>query len=108
MAFTGADIASRLTITLGSILNSTSVTGSSYNVLTSDNVIMVNYAGAVSITLPATGGANQLLIIKDASGAAATNNITVVGTVDGVTNPVIGSNYGGVGLIYENGWFQIF
>jgi hypothetical protein len=33
-------------------------------------------------------------IIKDSTGNAAAHNITLVGTVDGVVNPVINTNYG--------------
>ena len=108
MATTGADIANRITI-IGGGWAVKSVTASTYQALSTDNVILVNYAGACDVTLPASPATNQIIIIKDASGAAATNNITVTGTVDGVTNPVIGSNYGGVGIV-SNGtnWNQIF
>jgi len=108
MATTGADIANRLTIISGGWAV-TKVTGSTYLALSTDNIILVNYAGACSVTLPSSPATNQLIIIKDASGDASANNITVVGTVDGVTNPVIGSNYGGVGIVWNGvNWSQIF
>jgi len=40
-----------------------------------------------------------LTIIKDVSGNASVNNITLVGTVDGVVDPVINSDYGSIRLI---------
>jgi len=48
---------------------------------------------AVDITLPA-GAAGQTITVKDASGEATTYPITVVGTVDGLTDPVIDTNRG--------------
>ncbi|QQS59860.1 hypothetical protein IPN35_03255 [Candidatus Peregrinibacteria bacterium] len=57
----------------------------------------------------ATSG--RIMIIKDESGGAATNNITVVveggGTMDGATSIVISANYG-VLRLYSNGtnWFS--
>jgi hypothetical protein len=40
-----------------------------------------------------------LTIIKDVSGNASANNITLVGTVDGVVDPVISTDYGAIRLI---------
>lgn len=82
-------------------LNETAVAASTYTILPTDNIVYVNYAGAVTLTLPASPIAKQLLLIKDISGAAATYNITVDGTIDGVTNPVIVSNYGGAMITYN-------
>jgi hypothetical protein len=41
----------------------------------------------------------NLTIIKDVSGNAAANNITLVGTVDGVVDPTISTDYGSIRLI---------
>lgn len=35
-----------------------------------------------------------LVIFKDVSGNAGSNNITLIGSVEGVTNPVINTNFG--------------
>lgn len=40
-----------------------------------------------------------LTIIKDVSGNASANNITLIGTVDGVVDPVISTDYGSIRLI---------
>lgn len=84
-------------------------TATDYTVLSTDVVIGVtSTAAARNITLPAPGsfgvtaGSVKYLYVKDESGAAGTNNITVVGTVDGSANPTIIANYG-VMRLYCNG-----
>lgn len=65
----------------------------------------VNYAGPVTITLPITPSSGRMLIIKDESGNAETNPITVQGNVDNDAGGfIIQINNGGVQLIYRNGW----
>ena len=60
----------------------TAVTTDTY-VMTTDelytgiNIFGVNYAGAVTITLPASIDSNKIIVINDESGAAGTNNITI-------------------------------
>lgn len=79
--------------------------------LSTDNYVYVNNttAAPMSVTLPVSPGTNQLLIIKDVADNAATFNITIVGTVDGAVNPVIGANYGGAGLAWTgSAWSEIF
>ena len=41
------------------------------------NIFGVNYAGAVTITLPTGIDSNKLIVINDESGSAGTNNITI-------------------------------
>lgn len=71
-------------------------------------------SSARTITLPAASAypAGAMLIVKDESGAAATNNITVQragsDAIDGATTKVISANYGSIRL-YSNGstaWFS--
>lgn len=89
----------------------TSVTAATYAV-TNDSILGVNRAGPVAITLPASAGnTGRVLDIKDESGAAATNNITITpasGTIDGATSLTLNINYGSY-RIYCNGtnWFII-
>lgn len=45
-------------------------------------------------------------IIKDKSGNAAVNNITLIGTVDGVVNPVINTNYGELRVYISQGFYH--
>lgn len=93
-------------------LNRTAVYDAGYSVLTSDYLIAYTaLTAARTVTLPsASGMTNQVLIIKDESGAAATYNISVNvsagGTIDGTASKVINTNYGLIEL-YSNGsqWF---
>lgn len=59
-----------------------------------------------TVTVPNVANSNQIFIIKDGSGGAGTNNITVttpggVKTFDGATSYVINTNYGSVTLMYD-------
>lgn len=81
----------------------------SYVVLPTDLYIgITDTAAPRTVTLmTAAQGAhlNQLFIVKDESGAAATNNITVtvdgVQTIDGATSQVISSNYGSLTMMFD-------
>lgn len=74
-----------------------------------DNVVLVDASGgAIAITLPAaTNG--RILQIKDSTGSAATNNITVTpasGLIDGAASKVISNNYGSLELVSDGtNWF---
>lgn len=85
-------------------------TATDYTVLSTDCIIGVtSTAAARVVTLPAAAShARKLFIVKDESGGAGTNNITVKsvsGTLDGVaaaTGVAISTNYG-VSRWYSNG-----
>lgn len=88
-------------------------TAASYQALITDVVIGVtSTAAARTITLPAvaTTLVGQVIIVKDESGAANTNNITVAGngveTINSAANVVINTAYGSTRL-YSTGtaWF---
>ena len=83
-----------------------SVTDATYTLTSTDSYIGVNRAGAVEITLPSVGVVDgRLLYIKDESGAAETNPITVLGTVDNDAGGfVLQINNGSITLIYRDGW----
>lgn len=61
------------------------------------HVLVDTTAGAVAVTMPPATIQNQIVTVKDAGGAAATNAITVTragsDTIDGATTNVIGTNY---------------
>lgn len=82
------------------------VTTPTYNVNSDDYYIGVNYAGPTTITLPTTLlSSGRTVIIKDESGNAETNPITVIGNVDNDPDGfIIQINNGAVQLIYRNGW----
>ena len=90
-------------------------TAVSYTATTSDYVIAVtSTASARTITLPLAGNfeKGQLLIIKDESGAANVNNITIDASgaevIDGAATKVINTAYGSATL-YSNSvsWFSV-
>ena len=84
----------------------TLVSDSTYAVKRKDHYIGVNYAGAVTITMPTFDVVQgRIIIIKDESGRASTNPITVQGTIDNDAGGfVLQMDNGGVQMIYRNGW----
>lgn len=91
------------------------VVTANYTITAAEHLVAVTDTSAArTLTLPSavTFGTGGLLIIKDESGGAATNNITInrasTQTIDGQTSVVINTNYGKVQL-YSNGanWFTI-
>ena len=98
----------------GGFRTKVTVTTTNYTALTSDVVIGVtDTTAARTITLPALSGiVGQTLIIKDMTGAAATNNITLDGngseTIDGATTKVINTNYGSMTIVADvGGWYVL-
>jgi len=90
-----------------------SVTGATYTAKAGDRIIGVNRAGIVTITLPtAQLRPGRIYTVKDESGAAATNNITVATegaeTIDGSATDTISTNYGAKDY-YSDGtnWFTV-
>ena len=87
------------------VYNTYLVTTPTYTVSGEDYYVGVNYAGPTTITLPSTPSSGRKIIIKDESGNAETNPITVVGTVDNDTGGfIIQINNGAIQMIYRNGW----
>ena len=87
------------------VYTTTLVTTPTYTPSDSDYYIGVNYAGPTTITLPLTSSSGRMIIIKDESGLAETNPITVQGTVDNDAGGfIIQINNGATQLIYRNGW----
>lgn len=81
------------------------ITTPTYTVSDEDYYMGVNYTGPVTITLPVTPNSGRMIIIKDESGNASTNPITVLGTVDNDTGGfIIQLDNGAIQMIYRNGW----
>lgn len=95
----------------GNILTSGLVTSSTYTTNTYDYYLGVNNAGAVAITLTTTALArDRTIIIKDQSGAAATNNITLTpqsGLIDGAASYLMNSNDQSVTLKFDGTNFYV-
>jgi len=97
----------------GTTVLSTVHTAVDYTILVSDQYIGVTSTAAPRVlTLPSavTAGDGKYFIIKDESGGAQTNNITLspvlVQTIDGDASFIIDSNYGAVGIISDGAnWF---
>ncbi len=63
--------------------------------VSSSNVVVMEVdtsTGPVTVHLNLIGTSKT--VVKDVTGNAAANNITISGTVDGVVNPVINTNFG--------------
>lgn len=86
---------------------------SPYTVLVTDQYIGVDSSGgAVTILLPDAPTIGQYWTIKDATGSAATHNITistVSGTVpiDAIFNLVLSQNYGSVTLTFNGTGYEV-
>jgi hypothetical protein len=90
----------------------TSVTTSSYSVTHKDYYIGVNYAGAVTITLPYADREGKIFVVKDELGEASkgTNRyITILPSgsdlIDGRDRAIIAYDYGSLTFIWKgNSW----
>lgn len=105
-----ADITSALTLLGEQLYGTTSVVAATYVPVSTDSFLLVNRAGAVTINLPtAASRSGYPLIIKDISGAADANNITInrnsTDTIEGATVLTINAQYGGYWLYpVTGGW----
>jgi len=87
------------------LYNTTLVTSPTYTTQSGDYYIGVNYAGPVTVTLPATATSGRNLIIKDESGNCENNAITILGTIDNdAGGAVLQLNNGAIDLIFRDGW----
>lgn len=90
----------------------TSVTTSSYTITPRDYYIGVNYAGAVTITLPRADRQGKIFVVKDELGEASkgTNRyITVLPTgsdlIDGRDRAILAYDYGSLTFVWkDNSW----
>jgi hypothetical protein len=86
----------------GQIIKVTSPAGD-YAALLTDYLILATSSAARAITLPTAPPDGTTFIVKDKTGTAGTNNITVAGAVniDGAATNVIATNYGHVKYTYS-------
>lgn len=88
------------------IIGQYTATATNYQVLGTDAIIGVTSTAAPrTITMPLTPTTGQIWTIKDESGGAAANNITVSGNgrnIDGSSTFIINTNYGSI-EVYFNG-----
>lgn len=93
----------------------TSVSSSSYSVTLNDYYIGVNYAGAVTITLPKADREGKIFIIKDELGEASkgTNRyITILPSdsdlIDGRDRAILAFDYGSLSFIWKDNSWRVF
>ncbi len=107
------------TITIAATVSPTSLTYTNVNttpyvVLVTDQFISVDCSGgAITIQLPNAATSGQVFIIKDRTGSAATNNITVttVGgavNIDGATTFVMNTAYQSIEVIGNGSTYEVF
>ena len=89
----------------------TYITTSSYTVTPQDYYIGVNYAGAVTITLPTPRKNGKAYIVKDELGEASkgvNRYITILPSgsdlIDGRDRAILAYDYGSLTFVYRNGW----
>lgn len=104
------DLSNALTLLGEQLYGTTSVTSTPYVPVSTDAFLLVNDAAPVAINLPTAASRSGFpLSIKDISGAANTNNITITpngaDTIQGLASLVISDAYGGY-LLYPvtGGW----
>lgn len=92
----------------------TSVTTESYTVTPQDYYIGVNYAGAVTITLPKADREGKIFVVKDELGEASkgTNRyITILPTgsdlIDGRDRAILAYDYGSLTFIWKNNSWRV-
>lgn len=97
----------------GNVFNRTA-TAVTYTILNTDYYIGVTDTSiARTISLPAVPLAEgQTFLIKDESGAAGTNNITIdvdaaATTIDGAASYILDSNFGGVYIFYDGTEYRV-
>ena len=96
-------VQSNLTSLVNYVYACQTVTNATYSTSNVTNYVGVSYAGTVAITLH-TGYTGQRITVKDETGYASANAITLVGSIDNQSNAVLQINNGSLTLIYNNGW----
>lgn len=89
------------------VVNNTATTTSPYVVVSTDYIVSMNASGGAKIVhLPNAPTSGRVFVVKDVSGIAATNNITIttvggVVTIDGATSYVMNVNYQSLMLVFN-------
>lgn len=86
------------------VIYNTTVVNANYTLDANDYYLGVTTA-PVTITLPSSTTSGRTIVIKDETGNAQNNNITIAGTIDNDAGGVIlAINNGAVQLLFRNGW----
>jgi len=89
----------------------TYITSSAYTIKPQDYYIGINYAGAVTITLPTPRKEGKTYIVKDELGQASqgpNRYITILPSgsdlIDGEDRAILAFDFGSLTFVYRNGW----
>lgn len=95
-------------------VNVTSVTTTPYFIVVSDTVLAINISGPASVVLPvgSAGCTDRSYFIKDVSGNATTNPITITANggrqIDGVSFAILNGGYSHIHVVSDgSNWFTI-
>ena len=107
--FGGLETTGRRIVQVTTLTSNTTITGTGAH-----HYILSNHTSAVTYTLPSASTSNRFLVIKDISGDAAGNPITIAragsDTIDGVSgNYTLQTDYGAVTLISDgtSAWHRV-
>lgn len=98
----------------GQRVGRTAVSTTPYVVANSEYFLSVSTAGgAITVQVPNAPPTNAVYVIKDRTGNAAANNITIttpggVVTFDGAVSRVINTNYGSVQVLFNGTNYEVF
>ena len=97
---------SQLITRKGRLKHVTLVTDAAYTILNTDEVIDVDRAGAVTLTLPVPKATGHAFRVQDSSGDASSNNITIARPnatydVNDAASVAISTDYGVVDIVYN-------
>lgn len=96
------------------LLAYTNVNTSPYVVLTTDEFLGVDCSGApIQINLPNAPSTGRVFIIKDRTGSANTNAITVttvggVVNIDGATSYTMNTQYAAIQVLFDGATYQVY
>jgi hypothetical protein len=83
-----------------------------YTVKRDEYIINVNGSAPVTITLLPSAGPGEAFLVKDVSGNAVVNNITVVTSdsklIDGQANYLMQTNYQGATFIFDGTSWRVY
>lgn len=114
--FSGATEVIRIAVgkqihTAGERFRTTAVATSPYDVLATDMNLLVDTTSARTINLPASPALGDAYRIKDSTGTAGANNITIQGNgknIEGSPSNTISTNFGKVAVVYNGTQWVIF
>lgn len=103
-----------ITNTGGASFAYTLVNTTPYIVLPADQYLGVDSSGGIiTVQFPNAPATGKIYVVKDKTGSATTNNITVttvggVVTIDGATTYVMNTNYQAIELIFNGTSYEVF